>query len=601
LWVVLTALNSSVLLGLVFFFQATRDRSTPPPTDRLILVLWLAVALYLLFGRARTRCRRLDLGLPIPARDLWLSHAVAVALAGGVVLGMSLGVLALHGVLIPDLLRGKPPGIRIGPWVAPLAAGLLLAVALVQSLEPSRWKLPGTLRHWARIVASLAVVPILVIALSTRPLLATGLCGVLALAAGIRGYRRVPPAFVVEPLQPDGKEVSTAEILPAGARSATASPETLAVPVSRSELVRILFRVIHHVPPWSQYTPLALYVFILLMGFLLGGGFSPWLEGEDVRYMYIPLGTYMLLAGIGLLAYQLYRLDPLPVTRRLLFGLLTIPSLTAYLSGFAAARLTLVVAPEEIRHVDYRVEQPYSWVQIDPGFMGISWSGVVPELAAPWGESHPAWHRPLFKSVPLMLVHPFAVAEESSADFEALMTSRAIEAVYGERIPYQTIRDRYFEVRNESVSGLKPGGFTLLDDYPDLEPPREGPEAPVLLFLVLAPWLLMTALFVRSFRATSSARRIRAVYWIALGVLLALMLGQVALALLGWYSPAASRGFIEILIRRLGDSTMGMVGSWGSSLALLGLGYRLARSQFVRAEIPQTPINCSFIDWERRD
>ncbi len=67
LWLAITAMTTSVLLGLVLWRHASRSHNADLPADQLLAVLWLAIAVYLLAGDVRTRCGRLELTLPIAA------------------------------------------------------------------------------------------------------------------------------------------------------------------------------------------------------------------------------------------------------------------------------------------------------------------------------------------------------------------------------------------------------------------------------------------------------------------------------------------------------------------------------------------------------
>ncbi len=115
------------------------------------------------------------------------------------------------------------------------------------------------------------------------------------------------------------------------------------------------------------------------------------------------------------------------------------------------------------------------------------------------------------------------------------------------------------------------------------------------------PALLLTALFIRSFRASHSNRHIRAMYWVGLGLLLAMLIAQAVLAAFGIFDPEAARGFLSIFIHRLGASPISWFLTWAVSLGAVFASYRLALAQFERAEIPASPINCSFMDFSKVD
>jgi len=590
LWLTITMMNTSVLLGVVLWRQASQARNLQPPLIQLQGILWLAIALYLLAGNVRTRCQRLEMTLPVPALALWRRHLTAVFLTGSLVLAGSVGVLVLHAVMIAKVGRERVLEIPYLTLLGPLLAGLLLAAALIDSVEPGLWKLRGRRAYWALAVGSLVGILALLLLLHRWPWIATAVCLVLAVAVIRRALRSLPAAYRLEPLTaaPATGEVDVAA--------------TTTRPVSQWQIYKILFNVLHTTPPWKQFTPWMLYFFVVLMGFIMAGGLSRWIDAQDLRFLYIPMGSYMLLAGVGILTYHLYRLDPLPVSRRKLFAVLTLPGLLIFCGGYAAGWLAVTTDPDPAPLVDYKVEESREvgtmvWVEPAQAFMGVSLGGEPPTLSASWGESHEAWSQELFRGLSALMYNPYNTVEETTADFEALMGSQAIQRVYGTIIPPAEIRDRYFVVENNRVVGLKEGGFTLLADYPDLEAPSGGPETPVYMVLVLVPSLLLTAFFVRSFRAHRSNKYIRGMYWIALAVLMGALVGQVVLSVLGIFDPEAGRGFLEVFIHRLGSTPLTLGLTWLISIGFIFGSYWLALVQFERAEIPASPVNCSLMDF----
>ena len=241
------------------------------------------------------------------------------------------------------------------------------------------------------------------------------------------------------------------------------------------------------------------------------------------------------------------------------------------------------------------------WVEVNEAFMGVSASGAAPTLTSPWGESHEAWSVAPLRGIPPITYNPYNTADETTADFEALMTSRAIDEIYGLTIDPDEIRERYFEVEDGRVVGLTEGGFTLLDDYPDLRAPSLGPEAPIYIALVVVPALLLTGFFVRSFRATHTNSHIRSMYYVGLGILLVALIGQSILAAFGIFDPEAARGYLAVLIRLLGSSWWSTASTWLVSIAAIFASYRVALAAFEKAEIPASPVNCSLIDFSRVD
>ena len=102
LWIVVTALNTSVLMGVIAMRNA-RDDSPSFPSSELTLVLGLALAVYLLAGGVRSRCRRIDMTLPLSTRNLWTVHSIATLLAGLLVILASAGVLLAHMSILSRL------------------------------------------------------------------------------------------------------------------------------------------------------------------------------------------------------------------------------------------------------------------------------------------------------------------------------------------------------------------------------------------------------------------------------------------------------------------------------------------------------------------
>jgi len=246
--------------------------------------------------------------------------------------------------------------------------------------------------------------------------------------------------------------------------------------------------------------------------------------------------------------------------------------------------------------VEYRIDGPQQWVHVPPAFLAVAWDGEVPVLVSPEGESHTAWSVPLVRGGRARIYSPFNTAEEASAAYEAWLTSRAIEAVYGRSVPVKEILRRYFEVEGGRLTGLKKGGLTLARDYPGLEPPKRGPGAPLVLLAVGLPWLILVALFFRTFRSGVGEVARQVVFWGALAVLLVVLLGLGTVATLaGWVNPFAVTALLESSIRELGRSAGVTLAVWAGCALLLAAGYRLAERTFLRVELPARPSRFTLI------
>lgn len=580
LWILVTVLNTSVATGVVAFRLAKDGSETGAPA--LVAILWLALAVYLAGGRNRARCSHLDATLPLASRGLWLLHLGATVGGGLVILAASFAVIAAHEALVAVEL-----GLR--PLLGPLAAGLVLVAVVTQSFQRDLRE-PARGRFNLLLVVALVVVPLLSLPLLRWPLAATLAALGLAAGLGYRSWSALPPSFRLATTHPSSRPGTAAgRGTVAAARSGPSRSST-----------RTLFAILHHAPPWGAATPWVLYLFILLVGFVIAGGLSPFLDDQILRVIYLPLASYSLFSGLGLVLYQSFRLDPLPVPRARLFALLMLPTLAVFLVGFAATRLVVATRPPA-QLVAYNIRGEHYWVDVPLRYLSVARADEVPMIEAPWGESHPGWSAPLFQGSDRVVYSPFNTAEPSSARFEALLTSRAVEAIYGKLVPPDEILTRYFAVENDRPVGLRGRGLTLLADHPDLEAPRPGPELPVYVALVALPWLLVTAAFFRAFRAPSSDRRVKRFYWGILTILLALMLGQGFAWILGWYNLEGVSAVLGIAIRRLGESAATVALTWVAATALLIAGYLLALAHYRRAELPATPIRLQLIDFATGD
>jgi hypothetical protein len=544
IWLVFTALNTSALVGMVAFRGAATG-STEASLQGLAMVLWFALVAPLVVGRFRRRCSRLDLALPLRSRNLWLAHTSAMVVAGAVVLTASIGVVALHSTALT-----RAPYLQFTvPGVASLAIALLaawvLAAVLLQSYRPELKDIPGGVRYAALLIAIvLGVAAALWFLVSIPILLAIGLLA-LAWAVTNRTLRSLPPVLSLVPREPADHQIQHTS------SAATGSPVTPSSPQTDLGMAGLVGRIIYNAPPLGAATSWFMFIFLGFVGMALSGIFDVWMD--DV--------------------------EP---------GLQATVSLQAHLVAHVLGSQNLV---------EYRIEKPYYWVDVPEGFFEIARDGEIPTLTSPWGESYIAWSAPLFRGSPTVLYSPFNTAEESSADFEAWLTSRAIESVYGVSVPWAEIRDRYFEVEGEQLAGLATGGFTLAADYGPLVPPAGGPEFPVILLLVAPPWLLLLAVFLRTFRAGLGDRARQAVFWSVAAGLVILMLGIAALMISGLFSPRIVRGFLEVMLRQVGDSPLQTISLWMVSLMTTVATYFVARRQFLEAELPPKATKFMLIDW----
>lgn len=588
LWIVITALNTSVLTGLIVFRLARRD-ATDLPEWQLPLVLSLALVVYLLSAGMRDRYRRLDMALPLSTKSLWLVHSIALYISGLLILLASAAVIGAHFRLLSRLATFASTDDLLLGISLHLAAIWFLAVMAVQSYRTDLRKPVG--RQAVLVTMALALGLVLSTALlATGPLYVAILPVAAGLGLGYRSLRCLPASFSLWPRAASEPRVGTmvgpSEIPSVGLESRRSA---------RGLVARTLF----HTPPWGPATAWIAFLFVALFGLLLSGIVRAWVPDANVRLWVATMTVYMLLAFFGPLTFRLPSLDPLPISRRYLFALLVLPAILSLVLGYAGGWLTQKLLGDPTRSVQYRVELPYYWVSVPYDQLKIAWDGDVPELTSPWGETHAPSSGALFRGAKAMLYSPFNTPEESSAAFEALLTSRAVESTYGTTIPHAEILERYFEVEDDRVVGLKGGGLTLEQDYPQLGPPTTSPQFLPLMTLVLVPWFCFLAIFLRTFRANLGDRTRQVTFWSLLGLSLLAMLGQVALTLTRWARPDVLRGAIEVVLRQVNDTTLGAFVLTGVCLALLLVSYRLAERQLQKAEIPAAPTKVALLDFSQ--
>jgi len=594
LWIVVTALNTSVLMGVIAVRNARND-SPSFPFRELTLVLGLALAVYLLTGGVRSRCRRIDMTLPLSTRNLWTVHSIATLLAGFLILLASVGVLLAHMSILSRLTGFEGGSKELIGICTQLAAVWFLAVMVMQSYRTDLRRPAG---RKAILVSLTTAVGILVLAAipAERALAVTLVAIVAGMLLGTRAFRSLPKSFSLWPLEVSAQGAT--EAAPATPRSSESLQPGAAV-TSRNTPGVLIARTLFHAPPWGAATGWIALLFIAGLGFLMSGVLRAWEPDADVRLWIAAMTVYMLVAFFAPLTFRLPTLDPLPVSRRLLFALLVLPAVLSLMLGYAGGWLTQKYLGDTTRTVQYRVEMPHYWVSMPYANLEVAWDGEVPELTSPWGETHPASSSTVFKGSRAVLYSPFNTPDESSAPFEALLTSRAIESVYGTSIPHEEILERYFQVDADQVVGLKRGGLTLEEDYSNLGEPARHPQFLALMTLVLVPWFLLLTVFLKTFRANLSDRTRQVTFWSLVGLLLLLMLGQVAMAVTGIASPDVLRGTMEVLLRQANSSTPASLTLAITCLALTIASYLLAQRQLVKAEIPMTPTKFALLDFSQ--
>jgi len=578
----LTALNTNVLMGLCYTRAATQRQA--PELTLLMAVVWLAFAVYQVLGKVRTRCSPLAMALPLPARRLWLSHMFAVLLAGALIIATSLGDVALIHRLVGERVH---PGaeLEMVDLAVLLGVALALAVVLLQASKPELSVIPFGRGYALRMVLILIGVLGLMITLGALPLPWTLVPLAVAFAVAVRSYRSLPAAFTLVPLRAVSEDRRGPRTDPLTAA------EKAAFTGSRRGHRRFLLATVYSSPKLGPATIWFMSPLFIMFGMIFAGSTGIWEDLRDLRILYIPMIVWLLL----LLTNQAIRLlppfDPLPISRRLLLALIVLPSLLALSLGYAAGRIAVAAQAQKKSQIEYLKGESHYFVRVPVGHWKIAWDGEPPASSSPWGETHAARKTPLFPGSRVVLYSPFSTPEGSSPEFVALQISRAIEAIYGAKVSPTEIGNRYLELRDDGSVGLKETGFTLPEDYPDLRPRGEGPGFPLIIMVLVAlPFLVLLTLFLRTYRA-GVGDWVRNLVFVVLTVLMvALMAGQMVAAIAGVMEPPVARGFLEILIRQLGETVPGTLTAWGGSALLLAGAYWLAQARFKRIELPAKPL-----------
>jgi hypothetical protein len=513
---------------------------------------------------------------------LWLTHTFAVILSGAAIVAAGAGFMAILGRLLGKLEGRNPLSVAeldaVGLAIH-LGVGLVLVVVLLQSPKPSLQKIPATKGFVFFAVSSLLGVWGLVILLGALPLPWTLLPMGVAVAVGLRTVSSLPAALTIVPLEAGPEEV----LIERGQEDERGPQHTDGIAFSWF-LHRTVWRSLFG--SWMQWCWLCFPLFFFF-GLLLSGW--TWFDDPDIRisrFTNLLITSYILLALYGIPLRHLYRLDPLPISRKFLFAWTVIPSLLVLSFGYGAGNLA-IASEQPSEQVEYREEESHYYTYVPIGACEIAWDGRPPENTSPWGESHAAWKVPLYAGSRVALYSPYHTPIGSSPEFVALQISRAIEAVHGIRVPPADVQNRYLEVDGEGEVRLRTTGLTLWEDYPDLKPRGHGPEFPVVLLLAGLPFLIMVAVYLRAFR-TGFSKTFRVGVAVTLLVfVLALHVSQFVAYVANVTEPWLVGGFLEILIRQLANTLPGgAMTVWGVSMLLLFAGYRLAETQFVRAELP---------------
>jgi hypothetical protein len=565
-------------------------KETPPPGIPLFprdfspqylffpaLFFWAILVPYLLASGAVVRSSRYQMTLPLPARRIWLAHVLPCTISALAALALAALVLILG-----NLLQGKPwLDHELGSVMLNMAAFIGLGLTLTHIPRRSLSELPMTGRHIAYLLAVWGGLIFIVPLASALPAYWAVVPAAVAFGLGAVLYSSLPPAFtLVQARVPSGREEDH-EIAPTDGRhlGGRAFSQAAAHPPrpSRWLLPRTIIRCVHN----PVLTPIVLVV-ILVFG-LRNSGYQVYGASNliFVFWTFVGLSTILVTGGV-----KLHLLDPLPVSRRAVFGYLVLPGLLVALLGYGLGGLTGKGADSESL-VEYE-ERYYDRaldVRVPLEFWEIGRRGVPAPIQPCCDKPHAAWSVSLFKGTEIVLHNPYHAPADSSPEYVARQFSRAAEAVYGRQIPVQELLDRYFERGPEGGTVLKTGRFNLLDDYPGLRPVGWGSGLALVLLVIGAVWLLYLTLI---FRLGHSIIKWGHVSLTVISVIfLFTMIWTSGQGITSEWKVSAGAG---ILLRNLTDTVPGGTAAlWMIASAGILACFFLARAQFERMEIPVRP------------
>jgi hypothetical protein len=542
------------------------------------LLLWMFVVPYMLAHGAVGRCNRLALTMPLSARSLWLARVLGLTLSGLGVLGM-----AAATVICGEYLQGEAsmdPGLR--SLLISVAGCVVLTVMLLQNPRPNLYELPMNTKNILYIIAVGIGTLLLVSWLSTQPtayaLVATGL-GVML---GVRIYRSLPATFDLVPHRPDR---GTLRATHPSRRGHDASTDALSESLwtgsekpSRWTVHRTVLRTLYN--PWLTTIMLGL---IVVFGWRNAGNYWSGLSNL-VWYFWV----IVMLSGLFVAAIvKVPMLDPLPISRRLIFAYLVLPGLSVAFMGYGLGAITGKGMFGNQPLVEYRAMRYDSQmdVRVPLGFWEIAWDGVPQPLEECCDQPYAAWSVSLLRGTDIVLYNPYHAPADSSPGFVARQFGRAIEDVYSKQIPSAELGERYFGMRSDGGTEVKDDPLNLLVVYPDLRARESDHWLPGIILAVGLIWLL--------YLAGNLSRKPGSVligHFALIGLTTVLLVALIWTTNAGYTSEWKISAFAAILARKLVKWLPGnALTAWGIVTAVIVCGYFLAESRFRQFELPAQP------------
>jgi hypothetical protein len=616
-WLIIGPLLVFTMMGVIAsirFRSGPGAEATSVDTVLMMLTLWIPSAIYMGAGAYERRCSRFDMELPVPSRDIWLAHTVAIACAGLAVLAFTATVMAIVGALAVRIIGLFPavyPSFTVGLALR-VAAVVLLGVSLSQSVRPELERVPRGRRLVWSILGGVIVLGGVVAALGFLPLAAALLPLALAWVFARRTYVRLPDAMLITGLEPswfDGRRGREGRS-PVGAPVPRDAAEWNTLIKRRGPLRRawIMALTVYRSTTKVPLAPIVGIPVLVAAGYTMAGAFGEAIRGDDaIRFSMLFIIAYALLSFSGLPPRRLFRLDAFPISRRFVFAVSSLPLVVFLGLGYGTGRVVAdrVEASREI--ICYCELDGHYYLSLPLRNGAIARAGNVPEATSPWGESHKLWSAQVWSGVPVVVHSRFSTPPGSSREFVALQISKAVTAVYGEELDPLTISERYLTVDAGGRVLPVDGALTLRRDHPEWRVRPHGPVFPMMMLMVCGLWLIAMWIYLGTLRVGYSERQRKGAFWWGMVVLMGLHVSQFVALFTELTNHWLLSGFAMITIAALTERVPGgsaMV--WVLCAAILFSLYRIAERRFVavesspgddmRVELIQRPIGASVED-----
>ncbi len=539
-----------------------------------LFTVWMAISIYLLNAGFAMRCTSpLDMAMPIATRSMWLTHVIAIILSGWSIIAVLAGMVAAGNAIM-----GRWPLLESGVISTGMhtAVCMVLALAVLQSPDPSLHDIPPRKGYIILMIVTMLGSLGLIFLLCALPRSYALIPLVAAAALFYRVYAAIPAALSLVPFAAEQRE-NPVEEKPAG------HPHPTRCKSFRWLLLSTIWRSSIGKWTWAFLPVIMIHGMALALGVRAGEN-----EWSRIFFCYLFFSVTILTCWLFVNTSYLYRLDALPISRKRVFAVFTIPPLLVLILGYGLGYVVGTVFDPACPRVDYQPSSCCHYIRVPREFWEISWDGD-PHLPPDSATADESGNLPLFKGGKIAVYNPFQVSADSTPEEVAQVISRAIHTVYGRKIPWEEIGNRYLDTgKNEKVR-LKKDGFTLTQDYPNLKIKGFGRVLPAVLLFVGFAWFLFAVFTYRGVYATKRAKQRKASIMLSVIFVLFLMMGIGGLAAdnMDLTDLSVISSALGILIRQLCENLPGgALTLWILCTVLLAGGYRLVQTQFQRVEFP---------------